>query len=369
MAIGSSICNAGDDDVSAAFDEEPAELRSTQGAGLHASRIQPNSTARQRQQPPSAIVDCVFQILRFVSGITISTTSTILQPPLRATKSFVLPEIGYALSSYYNDITPERVKLWLKVLPSFASQSTRVLAQSERGIALGHKISATAASGLETLSSVEIRRVVLSSMTLWIKIAHAFQTPEVHDALGHNAELAIQLLEALSSHSVQQFVKDIRELVWAAIQLAADDQTVIALARVTATLCHALESEQLDTLVGGMSDSTSNIEGESEEWSPIGVAQRTSSASDISHPAPVNEKREPSLPTVIHTDGNTIATRIPETKVESSSFPIIVDDAPGDESDATQLFLQVFEETMNERRSETIKSVLEKKTKRGRRME
>jgi hypothetical protein len=107
--------------------------------------------------------------------------------------------------------------------------------------------------------------------------------------------------------------------------------------------------------------STVDIEGESEEWSPIGVAQRTSSASDISHPAPVNEKREPSLPTVIHTDGNTIATRIPETKVESSSFPIIVDDAPGDESDATQLFLQVFEETMNERRSETIKSVLEKR--------
>ena len=124
MAIGTDISNVADDDVSAVFDDEPTELRSCSGGSTQCNprkhRQNIAATQKKRKQdlrpnPPSFLVDFVFQALRFFSGVTISTTSTLLRPPLRMTQSFVLPEIGYALSNYYNDLTPERAKLWIKV--------------------------------------------------------------------------------------------------------------------------------------------------------------------------------------------------------------------------------------------------------------
>jgi hypothetical protein len=377
MVIRNEINDSTDDDVSAAFDDEPTELCSHSVAGAERRTRIPRQNitahhykARQDHRPhtPSFLVDCVFQALRFFSGVTISTTSAILRPPLRMTQSLVLPEIGYSLSQYYNDITPERMKLWLQVLPSFLIQTVQVLSQTDRGVALGTKLSSTASIGIETLSTEEMMQVLLSSVALWIKVAHALQTPEVHEALAHNADLACQWLDALSSSGMKRLITEIRELVWTAIQLAADHQTTAAFANVTATLCHALESGQLDDIgMDQLEELTNKNQGNTADsggWIPMKDGPTTTcSESDVSFSEAVpsaapfeTDQQKPSLPTSISTKSNLGEDEAAQLDGKSN------DPLDRSATAAMQLFMRMFEETINAKRSETISSILKKKS-------
>lgn len=369
MAISNDINDTNDDDVSAVFDDEPTELCATSVSGApRSTRMHQNKGSQDlRPHAPSFLVDFVFQALRFFSGVTLSTTSAILRPPLRMTQSLVLPEIGYTLSQYYNDITPERVKLWLQVLPSFFIQTVQVLSQTERGVALGAKLSSTASLGMETLSTEEMMQVLLSSVALWIKVAHALQTPEAHEALVHNADVACQWLDALSSSGMKRLITEIRELIWTAIQLAADPQTTAALATITATLCHALESGQLDVI--GMDQleeftskkqvSTVNNGG----WISMKDGPTACSESEVSfsEAAPsssyfeTDNQQKISLPTSINTK-NILGDAPAELEGKSND--------PSDRSTTAsmQLFMRMFEETIIAKRNETVSSVLKKKS-------
>jgi hypothetical protein len=376
MAISNEINDSPDDDVSAVFDDEPTELcsQSVAGAQRYPRIPRQNVTthhykARKDHRPhaPSFLVDCVFQALRFFSGVTISTTSAILRPPLRMTQSFVLPEIGYSLSQYYNDITPERIKLWLQVLPSFLIQTVQVLSQTERGVALGTKLSSTASIGIETLSTEEMMQVLLSSVALWIKVAHALKTPEVHEALAHNADLACQWLDALSSSGMKRLITEIRELVWTAIQLAADHQTTAALANVTATLCHALESGQLDDIgmdhLEELTDKNQGNTADSGGWISMKDGPTACSESDVSFSEVVpsaapfeTDQQNPSLPTSINTKSNLGGVTSAQLDGKSN------DPLDRSATAAMQLFMRMFEETINAKRSETISSILKRKS-------
>jgi hypothetical protein len=57
--------------------------------------------------------------------------------------------------------------------------------------------------------------------------------------------LGARLIDAASSGRNKQLVNDIKETFWSGIGLASDPATIIALAEVTATLCHTLEMEEV----------------------------------------------------------------------------------------------------------------------------
>lgn len=56
--------------------------------------------------------------------------------------------------------------------------------------------------------------------------------------------LGIRLLDAASSGKAKQLIQDSRDMAWKGIEMAADPATTLALAEVTAHLCHALEDTQ-----------------------------------------------------------------------------------------------------------------------------
>lgn len=72
----------------------------------------------------------------------------------------------------------------------------------------------------------------------------SFSTPEMLEFLEQLSTLGIRLLDAASSGKAKQLLQDTRNLAWRGIEMANDPSTTLALAEVTAHLCHALEDTQ-----------------------------------------------------------------------------------------------------------------------------
>ncbi len=71
-----------------------------------------------------------------------------------------------------------------------------------------------------------------------------FRTPEMKEFLEQLSTLGIRLLDAASSGKAKQLMQDTKDLTWKGIEMATDPATTLALAEVTAHLCHALEDTQ-----------------------------------------------------------------------------------------------------------------------------
>jgi hypothetical protein len=68
-------------------------------------------------------------------------------------------------------------------------------------------------------------------------------TPEMHAWLEQLSVLGCRLVDAASSGTNKQLIHDLHELVWSGVEVLADPHSTLALAEVTAYLCHALEME------------------------------------------------------------------------------------------------------------------------------
>jgi hypothetical protein len=68
-------------------------------------------------------------------------------------------------------------------------------------------------------------------------------TPEMHAWLEQLSVLGCRLVDAAASGTNKQLIHGVYELVWSGVEVLADPQSTLALAEVTAYLCHALEME------------------------------------------------------------------------------------------------------------------------------
>lgn len=66
-------------------------------------------------------------------------------------------------------------------------------------------------------------------------------TPEMEVFLDQLSILGCRLVDAMASGKTKEFMQNSKDLVWKTIELASDPNTTLALAEVTAHLCHALE--------------------------------------------------------------------------------------------------------------------------------
>jgi hypothetical protein len=66
-------------------------------------------------------------------------------------------------------------------------------------------------------------------------------TPEMLAFLEQTSVLGCRVVDAVSSGKAKQLIHNSKDLIWNGIELAVDPATTIALAEVTAHLCHALE--------------------------------------------------------------------------------------------------------------------------------
>lgn len=186
------------------------------------------------------LAEGMLDTLNVVAGITLSTTGTILSPPIAITKNVMLPALLGLLVDALDTITPPRFQDWFRIL---SSSVYHLFSQgkTQPGLAFQKQVGVTTGSFLEVLSAPESRQAVVDGMATGVKLADALHTPQMEVFLDQLSILGCRLVDAMASGKTKEFLQNSKALVWKTIELASDPNTTLALAEVTAHLCHALE--------------------------------------------------------------------------------------------------------------------------------
>ena len=184
------------------------------------------------------------ELLKLAGGATLSTTGKIMSPSIQVTTQIIIPALWTAFTDYVHHVASDRLKDWFRIVRSSLYHFITVLKNAHKGIVFRKKIVTVGADVLDCLSSDASRQVIVDGMATMVKLAEALHTPETKAFLDQLSVLGSRLVDAASSGRNKQLLKDTQEAVWAFCQLASDPSTTLALAEVTACLCHALEMEE-----------------------------------------------------------------------------------------------------------------------------
>lgn len=186
----------------------------------------------------------ILDVLGTAAGVTLSTTGMLVAPPLQMTKTLILPGLLALFVDALDAITPPRVQDWFRILSSSVHHLITVLGNTEKGKLFSTQVYIVLQDLLQALSAPESRQVLVDAMATSVKFAAALNTPEMKEFLEQLSTLGIRLLDAASSGKAKQLMQDTKDLTWKGIEMATDPATTLALAEVTAHLCHALEDTQ-----------------------------------------------------------------------------------------------------------------------------
>jgi hypothetical protein len=184
------------------------------------------------------------ELLKLAGGATLSTTGKIISPSIQVTRQVVLPALWSALTDYFGYIAPQRLKDWFRIVRSSLHHFITVLTNTHKGIVFRNRVLKVGGNVVDCLSSDASRQVIVDGMAAVVKLAEALHTPETKALLDQISVLGSRLIDAAASGRNKQLIKDTQEAGWAFCQLASDPSTTLALAEVTACLCHALEMEE-----------------------------------------------------------------------------------------------------------------------------
>jgi len=87
------------------------------------------------------------------------------------------------------------------------------------------------------------RQLLVDTAAAAIKAGKVMRSNESKEMIDHLAILLCRFVDALSTPSAKQFYHSLSQSAWSGIELATDQETTIAIAKVTADLCHKLEME------------------------------------------------------------------------------------------------------------------------------
>ena len=118
----------------------------------------------------------MLETLNVVAGITLSTTGTILSPPIALTRA-IIPSLLAVIVDALDAATPRRVQDWFRILSSSVYHLFVVLVagSTERGKRFKSQITQVAHSFVEAWSAPESRQVVVDGMATGVKLADALQ--------------------------------------------------------------------------------------------------------------------------------------------------------------------------------------------------
>ena len=147
----------------------------------HEQHQQDFHNQEQPQQQPSSyrkwLAEGMLETLNVMAGITLSTTGTILSPPIAMTKNIIIPSLLAILVDTLDAVTPHRVQGWFRILSSsmyhlFAVLVTR---STEKGENFREKVTLVFKSFLEAWGAPESRQVVVDGMSTGVKFVDAMQ--------------------------------------------------------------------------------------------------------------------------------------------------------------------------------------------------
>jgi hypothetical protein len=142
---------------------------------------QQNSHKPQQQEQPSSyrkwLSEGMLETLNVVAGITLSTTGTILSPPIAMTRNIILPSLLAILVDTLDAFTPNQVQDWFRILSSSVYHFFVVLVagSTDRGMRFRNQVTRVAQSSLAAWSAPESRQVVVDGMATGVKLADALQ--------------------------------------------------------------------------------------------------------------------------------------------------------------------------------------------------
>lgn len=220
------------------------------------TRQQPNtnaSTAAATDEQPdiplqdriaASAVAASLEFLRIAGGVTLSTTGTLMQPPLHVTQKYVLPQLWHALLDLLQKDTPERLQGWFRIVSSSVQHFVSVLRETAPGQALRERLLIVWADLVQLLATDASRQSLIDYTACWVKFAAWCDSTECHDYFDQLCVYWIRVLQVLSSGKTQQLILDCTTVLQSLAQVLNDPQTTTAWAEVTAYLCYALEMEQ-----------------------------------------------------------------------------------------------------------------------------
>eukprot|EP00978_Attheya_sp_CCMP212_P038178 scaffold186698_cov55-Attheya_sp.AAC.2 len=219
-----------------------------------ATHEEAEATARQQQHAHagntilSAAGMASLSLLKLAGGVTLTATGNLVAPPLHVTKNVLLPALYEMGKDYVTSVTPIRVQDWCRIGTKSIHQffSVMVWGDTPEGNRFRSRLSTVITDDLvEVVSCDKGRQVLVDSVGAVVKLADALGTPQVKALLEHVAVLTCRIADAASTPAAKQLYHNLPEAIWAFFELAADPHTTLALAEVTAYLCHALEMEHV----------------------------------------------------------------------------------------------------------------------------
>jgi hypothetical protein len=214
--------------------------------------LPPSSISPGRDQPSlaQAAVNSTFGLLRQVGGLTLSTTSALVAPPLFVTKRLLLPQLRNLIVDLWDSNSPQRVKDWFRILHSSLYHVVTTLRDTSAGHVLRRHWGRVGQDVVDLAATDLTRQWLIDSMGTLVKLAEALATDEATALFDQVAITMVRALEILANPRVQLLVHDSRHALAALATLLADPVATSALAEVTAYLCYALEQEEPSSLHG-----------------------------------------------------------------------------------------------------------------------
>ena len=121
------------------------------------------------------LAEGIVDILNAAAGVTLSTTATILSPPIALTRDVVLPAMLAIIVDTLDNVTPTIVQDWFRIITSSLYHLVSVLKSTHQGKLFRKQLILVLQNFIESVSAPEARQVVVDSMATGIKLADALQ--------------------------------------------------------------------------------------------------------------------------------------------------------------------------------------------------
>jgi hypothetical protein len=236
--------------------------KSHKSLGSFPDSAQGTRRSKQKQAEPSfqdrlaaSAVSGTLGFLKMAGGLTLTTAGTLAAPPIHVARTHLLPLLWQATVDTIASATPDRVKDWFRILSISIRHFFSVMSSTERGIAFRGRLVVLLSDVVDVLSSDATRQVILDGTASLVKFAELLNTPEYHAWTEQLAVWVCRIIQAASEGTNQELVHDLAAVMQSGSQLLADPHTTLALAEVTAYLCHALEMQNNHGLFVELGDS------------------------------------------------------------------------------------------------------------------
>ena len=303
-ASGISSMHDDDDDAAKAWEDDEEQHPPLLSSEEEPSTIQDRIAA-------SALAGTL-ELLKLAGGVTLNTTGRLVAPPIHVVRTVLLPVLWHALVDTVDSKTPDRVKDWFRIISSSVRHFFSVLRHTQRGIHFRGRLIILLSNLVDVLVSDTTRQLLMDGTASLVKLAELLHTPEFHAWTEQTAVWGCRLVQALANGANQELIHNFATVVTSGAQLLADPHTTLALAEVTAYLCHALEMQETQQQLS--SSGVAQMSRDEEDTAP-GATTTTTTTSRVRQKRAQRRHERNQYQTSTHVDRVTI-TNQPTATVE-----------------------------------------------------